>query len=197
MYEINTHFLGLCIKWVYICIVSYIYSHLKYRSMKELEFSDYYKKNFPALQSFAQKLTRNKMDADDLVQETAIKAYRNFDRFSKDLSFKNWTFTILKNTFITKYNKKKRKGEFAVEPGKLSYLPIINAAVEDNSKKWDGLKKAKAHIQKLSQKSKLPLQMYINGYQYNEIAQELDIPIGTVKSRISFARTKLKEAMAA
>jgi len=165
--------------------------------MIELQFSDYYQKTYPALQSFAQKLTKNKMDADDLVQETAIKAYRNFHRFSRDLSFKNWTFTILKNTFITKYNKRKKKGEFAVEPGKLSYLPVKNVGLDDRNDKWVGLKKAKAHIQNLSKKSKLPLEMYINGYQYNEIAEELNIPIGTVKSRISFARTKLKEAMAA
>jgi len=165
--------------------------------MQELQFSDYYLKNQQALKSFAQKLTRNKMDADDLVQETAIKAFRNFDKYSNQRSFKNWTFTILKNTFITKYNKKKKNGEFAVDPGKLSYLPIQKIAKDNSDSQRDGLKKIKVKIAKLSKKSKKPLLMYIRGYQYDEIAQELNIPIGTVKSRISFARTKLKSALVA
>jgi len=157
-----------------------------------LQFEDHYTNNYSVLKSFALKLTNNAMDADDLVQETALKAYRNFHKYVEGSSFKNWTMTILKNTFISKYHSRRREKivskpveelEFAIESTPI----IVNKASGSTT-----MKQLHNCVEKLSDKSKEPFVLYINGYQYTEIAESLDIPLGTVKSRINFARKKLK-----
>lgn len=162
--------------------------------MKQLQFEQYYSKNQEALRAFAMKLAKNKMDADDLVQETAIKAYKNFNKFIEGTNFKNWTFTILKNTFVTKYNKRKRSKvvSLPVEEMEFAAIPVKESPVYHDTQR---LRTISSKIDELSEKSKEPLIMYINGHQYQEIAEDLNIPIGTVKSRISYARTKLREMM--
>jgi len=133
------------------------------------------------------------MDADDLVQETAIKAYSNFDKFNAGSSFKNWSFTIMKNTFITKYKKRKKKNIVATAVDDLEFAITPTAFIQDLVTENSTLNHLKACISELSIKSKIPFTMYLNGYSYKEIANYLEIPIGTVKSRINFARKKLKQ----
>jgi len=160
--------------------------------MESAQFTQLYTETETALHNFAKKLVYDNAKAQDLVQETAIKAFKSRHTFREGSSFKSWTFTILKNTFISQYHKKKRRGvvnkpiedftfalenQYAVKNDALSHLNVdcINEAIEN-----------------LSYKSKLPFKMFIEGYQYKEISNMLNIPIGTVKSRINFARTKLK-----
>jgi len=158
--------------------------------MLEHRFETIYKNNYEALQSFALTLTRNKMDADDLVQDTAIKVFRNFGSYKEHQNFKNWCFTILKNTYFTNYKKRKRRNIVATPIEDLNFLGIIQIETKPSSgRKLILLKEA---IEMLSVKSKEPFLMFINGYSYKEISQYLEIPIGTVKSRINFARTKLR-----
>jgi len=161
--------------------------------MSQNLFEKIYVKNIDALESFALKLTRNKMDADDLVQETAIKAFRNFNKFKSTESFKNWSFTILKNTFITKYNQRKRRKIVTTPIEELKGKAQVVKQIEPKNDSNPKFEYVKHSIKKLSAKSKEPFEMYMNGYSYNEISQYLDIPVGTVKSRINFAKTKLKQ----
>jgi len=161
--------------------------------MSDSQFENIYKNNIEALHSFAIKLTRNKMDADDLVQETAIKAYRNFKSYKTNQCFKNWSFTILKNTFITKYNKRKKKNLVTTPIEDLTGISQELLKTEPQSFSERKLKFVKKSIDNLSAKSKKPFKMYINGYTYKEISEYLNIPVGTVKSRINFARKKLKQ----
>ncbi len=161
--------------------------------MSHLQFESYYRNNFEALSSFALKLARNKMDADDLLQETAIKAYKNFGHFAEGSNFKNWTFTILKNTFISKYRRRKKLNLVSKPIEDMEYAVVKDEPIVSKSKY--NLKDLSNSIETLSDKSKEPFIMYINGYQYNEISESLDIPIGTVKSRIHFARTKLRKLL--
>jgi len=160
--------------------------------MTSAQFNDFYNSNIIALENFAKKLTRNKVEAEDLVQETAIKAYRGMHTFKEGTSFKSWSFTILKNTFITKYNKKKKRNVVNAPIEDFSYALSSKHAVRNDAVSKLKVKEIKGCIKQLSTKSKLPFLMHIEGYQYNEIADSLDIPIGTVKSRINYARTKLK-----
>ena len=160
--------------------------------MTDLQFTKYYEKNYQALLNFARKFTNNLSDAEDLVQETALKAFKAKDSFTMGTSFKSWSFTILKNAFITKYNKAKRRNvsSHAVED-------LIFAADKKYLSENDAVSKLKLEsinesIDLLSYKTKMPFLMHIEGYQYDEIAEQLNIPLGTVKSRINFARTKLK-----
>jgi len=160
--------------------------------MTQSQFLSLYNTNSSALMNFALKLTKNRYEAEDLVQETALKAFKNGHTFNEGSSFKSWAFTILKNTFITKYNRKKKRG-------------VVNAPIEDftyaieskntiNNGAMSRLKIGEINncIENLSYKSKMPFLLHVEGYQYNEISQSLNIPIGTVKSRINFARKKLK-----
>lgn len=163
--------------------------------MTHRQFELHYNENVKALMNFAMKLSRDCVDAEDLVQETAIKSYKGRHTFKEGTSFKSWAFTILKNTFITRYNKKKKSG-------------VVNKPIEDftfaleskHSLKNDALSKMRIReiescIDQLSYKSRLPFLKYVEGFQYNEIAETLNIPIGTVKSRINYARTKLKDVL--
>ena len=157
-----------------------------------LQFENHFENNYQALRSFALKLTRNGMDADDLVQETAIKAYRNFHRFMDGSSFKNWTMTILKNTFITKYHNRKKSKVISKPIEEMMYLADSTTHLSNSVAELPTMKQLHSCIDNLSDKSKDPFLLYINGYQYTEIAEVLDIPMGTVKSRINYARQKLK-----
>lgn len=161
--------------------------------MRVYKFDSIYKEHIEALRSFALKLTKNKMDADDLVQETALKAFRNFNKYNSDKSFKNWSFTILKNTFITKYNARKKKSIISLPVEEIDYLTFSKPEADDAGEQNSKIRYLKQSIEKLSPKSKKPLKMYISGHSYKEISEHLIIPIGTVKSRINFARTKLKQ----
>ncbi len=165
--------------------------------MTNSKFSNYFSKHKPALNNFARKLTKNDVEAQDLLQETAIKAYRGMHNFREDSSFKSWAFTIMKNTFITHYNKRRKRA-------------VVNAPIEDFTFALQSayttrndavssirVNEIKENIEDLSLKSKMPLIMHIKGFKYNEISQKLNIPIGTVKSRINFARKKLKEVLQA
>jgi len=162
--------------------------------MSANQFEYIYKNHIEALNSFALKLTRNKMDADDIVQETAIKAFRNFKKFRIEDSFKNWAFTILKNTFITKFNKSKKNSIVNTPVEELQIATDPTMELEPKSSANRKIKFVKKSIENLSTKSKEPFELYISGYAYKEISNYLDIPIGTVKSRINFARTKIKKS---
>lgn len=156
------------------------------------DFNNKYKANYIALFNFAKKLTRNQVDAEELVQETALKAYKGLHTFKDGTNFKSWAFTILKNTFITKYNKRKKKGVINKPIEEFTFALENNYAVRNDATSKIRVKEIKNCIETLSHKSKMPFLMHVEGYQYDEIANSLNIPIGTVKSRINFARTKLK-----
>ncbi len=163
--------------------------------MTHMQFINFYNSNIKALENFAKKLTRNQTEAEDLVQETAIKAFRGMHTFKEGTSFKSWSFTILKNTFITKYNKRRKRNVVNAPIEDFTHALSSKHAVKNDAISQLKIKEIKGCIRQLSPKSKIPFLMHIEGYQYNEIADSLDIPIGTVKSRINYARTKLKSIM--
>jgi RNA polymerase sigma-70 factor (ECF subfamily) len=163
--------------------------------MASTQFTKLYHSNYTALYHFARKLTRDENKAEDLVQETAIKAFKGFHTFKSGSNFKSWAFTILKNLFITNYRKAKRE--------KVSNKPIedFSFAIENRfNVKNEAISKLRideisACIEDLSYKSRIPFLMMVNGYKYEEIADSLGIPTGTVKSRINFARQKLQSSL--
>jgi len=161
--------------------------------MQEIQFDQHFKENSAALMSFAYKLTRSKSDAEDLVQETAIKAYKNFNSFLDNSNFKNWSFTILKNTFLTKYRKSKKMNIVNRPVEEMLFAVSPNIIDNTHSKRNSNMQYLNQCISKLKPKSKKVFKLYINGYSYEEIAEVLSIPIGTVKSRISYARKKLQQ----
>jgi len=157
------------------------------------QFNHNYAQNVKAIHNFAIKLTSNVADADDLVQETLMKAFKSMHTFRPDSSFKSWAFTILKNTFNTQYRKKRRMKKVNAH---IEDFALSNSyAVRNDAISQLKIREIKSCIRELSDKCNEPFSLYLKGYQYNEIAEELDIPIGTVKSRLNYARIKLKSLM--
>lgn len=143
------------------------------------------------LKYFAYSLVSDDEEANDLVQETFFKALSNQDKYMDNTNFKAWVFTILKNTFINNYNKASRQ-KTAFDSTKDAYF--INSNQSDNSITPDSTYTAnEIHkaIDDLDDAYRIPFMRFTHGYKYQEIAEEMDLPIGTVKSRIFFARKKL------
>ena len=163
--------------------------------MTRKEFRKLHEKFTPALYHFAKQLTEDPVESEDLVQETVLKAFRSRDSFRKDSSYKSWVFTILKNTFINKYHKRRRRGVVHQPVEELAYAIDRKGLARNKGYSNLRVQEIRSNIEELSYKSRMPLLMHAEGYQYNEIAETLDIPIGTVKSRISFARQKLREKL--
>ncbi len=145
------------------------------------------------LRSFALKLTQDIHTAEDLFQDTAFRAFKHQDKFSQNSNLKAWLSTIMKNTFINNFRVKKRRANvFDTTPE--NYL--LNSEVGKIPNDGEGqlaLDDLHQLIEKLDDRYKSPFLMMYQGYKYDEICSLLDLPIGTVKSRIFLARNALKE----
>ncbi|MFO7658358.1 MAG: sigma-70 family RNA polymerase sigma factor [Bacteroidales bacterium] len=142
---------------------------------------------------FAQSLTSNNEKAQDLVQETYLKAIVNKQKFKTDTNLKAWLFTIMKNLFINEYRKKQKRQTFL--PESLFYT-IDNELKNNNHPEVHTSKnEIKQKIESLDHKLRIPFVMHIEGYKYKEISLKLSLKLGTVKSRIYMARIQLIEAL--
>jgi len=155
-----------------------------------------------ALYNFAYQLSYNDDDANDLVQETYMKAFRFIDSYQEGTNSKAWLFKILKNIFINEYRRKKR------EPEKIDYDDVITFSDEDddNSAAYFDLREDlfdnMMGDEITNALNKLPIEFKtvillcdIEGFSYEEIAKIIDIPIGTVRSRLHRARNMLKQLL--
>jgi RNA polymerase sigma-70 factor (ECF subfamily) len=138
------------------------------------------------------KLTRDLDDANDLMQDTLIKAFTNRDKFSEGTNLKAWLYTIMRNTFITNYQRMRRRGTFVDTTDNLYYLNSSVARIENTAFGHFTMADIDRAIKKLDDVHQTPFLMYFRGYKYYEIADQLQIPIGTVKNRIHIARKLLK-----
>ncbi len=147
------------------------------------------------LQYFAKKLTMNEEDANDLVQETNYKALLFKDKYVHQTNFKAWLFTIMKNIFINNYRRAKKAKTFIDSTDNLHYIHqhIESFPVSPESQLSE--KEIRKTVDALEDEQRIPFEMHTQGYKYKEIAEELDISIGTVKSRIFFGRKKLMERL--
>lgn len=149
--------------------------------------------NADFLRPFAISLTRDTEAANDLYQETLYKALVNRDKYNAGTNLRAWLFTIMRNIFINDYRRKaKQKTIFDSTPGEF-ILNLRQATVQNAAESELRIKEINKAIQQLPEIFKTPFLLYFDGYKYNEIAGMLHEPLGTVKSRIHFARKLLKE----
>ena len=134
---------------------------------------------------FAYKLTTDREEANDLLQETSLKALDNEDKYTPDTNFKGWMYTIMRNIFINNYRKIVRDQTFN--------LPQ-DSGFESTERAYD-LKEMHRVVNALSKEYRVPFAMHVSGFKYREIAEKLNLPLGTVKSRIFFTRQKLQEEL--
>lgn len=163
--------------------------------MSVAEFNELLLSNADPLRPFAVSLTHDQEVAKDLFQETLYKALANQDKYSTGTNIKAWLFTIMRNIFINDYRRKGRQrtifdkgsSESLINSGKV----IINNGGEDSLQ----MKEIQKAIFQLPQIFKTPFLLYFEGYRYHEISESLNEPLGTIKSRIHFARKLLKEQL--
>jgi len=164
--------------------------------MTALEFNTLVQNVAQSLRPAAMNLTRNLDDAKDLVQETMLKALTNRDKFKAGTNLKAWLYTIMRNTFINNYNKVTKRSSNVDSTEYLQYLNTDENYVTQNKGTatfvMNDINKA---IAALNEEHRTPFMMYYVGYKYLEIAEKLQIPIGTVKNRIHIARKELKQML--
>lgn len=145
------------------------------------------------LHRFALKLTADKEEADDLLQETSLKALDNEDKYTPDTNFKGWMYTIMRNIFINNYRKTVRDQTFVDQTENLYHLNLPqDSGFESTEGNYD-LKEIRRIVNALPKEYRVPFSMYVSGFKYREIAERLGLPIGTVKSRIFFTRQRLQK----
>lgn len=160
--------------------------------MTALEFSYSLNQMTHSLRPFALRLTKDSEEANDLLQETVLKAFTNREKFAEGTNLKAWLYTIMKNTFITNYQRMVRRKTFIDTTENLHFLNSSKNTIVNNAMGAFAMKDIKTAIEKLDDAYKTPFMMHFTGYKYYEIADHLEIPIGTVKNRIHIARKELK-----
>jgi len=158
------------------------------------------------LYSAAMRMTRNPADAEDLVQETFLKAYRAYHTFEEGTNLKAWLYRILTNTYINKYRKDSRRPS-EVDLGSVEDLYLYRnigseesaeAARTTEDRVLDGLVEAdiKKAVEDLPENFRLPVLLAdLEGFSYKEISDILDIPIGTVMSRLHRGRKAMQKSL--
>ena len=147
------------------------------------------------LQFYALSLTANQDDADDLLQDTYLKALSNRDKFDPSTNMKAWTYTIMRNTFINNYRKSRRVNNVMDDSQEMYYVNSNQKDVSiDPEASYNQAEIMKA-IRSLDYEQRIPFERHLAGYKYKEIADEMQLPIGTVKSRIFLTRQKLADQL--
>ena len=148
------------------------------------------------LLNFAYMLTSNRDDAYDLLQDTTLKALDNQDKYAENTNFKAWVMTIMRNIFINNYRRTARAATVVDTTDNLYHLNLSQDSGFESPEESYGASEITMAINELSDEYRIPFSMHVAGYKYNEIAEKMNLPLGTVKSRIFFARKKLQERFA-
>ncbi|MFL5729436.1 MAG: RNA polymerase sigma factor [Cytophagaceae bacterium] len=158
------------------------FNNLVYTASKSLKY--------PAL-----KFTHNQADANDLIQDTLVKALRNKNKFKKGTNIKAWLYIIMKNTFISNYHKVEKRNSL-VDTIEDDYTLNVPSNVTHNDGTQNvAMEEIHKAINNLDKSFREPFMMHFSGFKYEEIAEKLRIPMGTVKNRIHVARKTLMEAL--
>lgn len=144
------------------------------------------------MMNFALTLTANRDDAQDLLQDTTLKVLKNQDKFVDNVNFKGWVLTVMRNIFINNYHKIVRTQTIIDQGADIYNLDIVNESGFDTPEGSYQINEITNAIENLNADLKVPFSMFLSGYKYHEIADKLNVPLGTVKSRIFFARQELQ-----
>lgn len=145
--------------------------------------------------NFAYTLTSNRDDAYDLLQDTTLKVLDNEEKYVDNVNFKGWVFTIMRNLFINNYRKASRKAT-VTDGSEDQYL--LNLPQDSGYETPDGaltVQEIHSVIDSFDDDYRVPFSMHLSGYKYAEIAEHTGLPLGTVKSRIYFARQRLQHRL--
>ncbi len=161
--------------------------------MSNIEFNTLLMNNADYLKPFAITLTRDTETAKDLLQETMYRALANQEKYNVGTNIKAWLYTIMRNIFINNYRRKSKQNTVLDNTANEFLLNHNQFAVANPAEMNLKLKDLQLAVHQLPDIFRNPFQLYFEGYKYNEIAVLLKEPLGTIKSRIHFARKLLKE----
>lgn len=163
--------------------------------MSSTEFIHQFDQMRLTLFAFAMNLTKDEESARDLLQETAYKAFKYRDRYEPQTNLRAWLMTIMRNSFINDYRKRKRRqtlndttaNDYLIDSGSQTVNNLGESSVT--------MEEIERVIAELEDWVRIPFILHVKGYKYEEIADELGVPLGTVKSRIFFARQRLQSQL--
>ncbi len=147
------------------------------------------------MMSFALQLTANREDAQDLLQDTTLKVLNNKDKFIDNVNFKGWVMTVMRNIFINNYHRVVRTQGIIDQGADIYNVETVYDSGSDSPLGSYEIKEITDSINGLNEELKAPFSMFVSGYKYHEIAEKMDIPLGTIKSRIFFARQELQKEL--
>lgn len=144
---------------------------------------------------YALSLTSDEESAQDLLQETFLKALTYRDKFKDDTNLKAWMYTIMKNSFINNYRRGIKEKTTFEQNNSDYHMTISKDNVFASPESKYNAQEITQNINALDEEYRLPFTMFLEGYKYKEISDELSLPLGTVKSRIFFTRKKLEKSL--
>ena len=163
--------------------------------MNSLKFQDRLLGLQDNLLNFAYMLTANREEAKDLLQDTTLKALDNEDKYIDNVNFNGWVFTIMRNIFINNYLRVVRNQTIIDQTEDLYHLNLPQDSGFASPEGSFTVKEITTAINSFSEEYRIPFSMHVAGYKCHEIAEKMDLPLGTVKSRIFFARQRLQEML--
>ncbi len=161
--------------------------------MTKIEFNAMVMRQASSLKMYALHFTHDADDANDLVQDTLLKAITYYNKFKEGTNLKGWLYTIMKNTFINNYRRFVKISSFVTKSDEISSANLMFSSTKNQGESKFIMDDIKNALGKLPQEYYVPFSMYFEGHKYHEIADHLSIPIGTVKTRIHVARKLLKK----
>jgi len=168
----------------------------KTTTMTTIEFTDQLDLFQSFLWNFAMKLTQNQETAKDLMQDTALRAFSHKEKFQKGSNFKAWIATIMRNIFINQYRQNKKRKQVAEPIESFIFAKVEQLSTSNHGESNLRIQEIMALFIKMSDIYSIPFWLHYKGFEYKEIAEKLELPVGTIKSRIHTARSKLKARLA-
>lgn len=163
--------------------------------MNKVEFNTLVIQHSDSLKSYARNFTKDHDDANDLVQDTLLKAITYFKNFRDGTNLKGWLYTIMKNTFINNYRRISKSNSFITKEEDISSPNLFMSATKNLGENKFIREDINTALNNLTEDYYTPFTMYFEGYKYHEISEHLEIPIGTVKTRIHVARKVMKKTL--
>jgi RNA polymerase sigma factor (sigma-70 family) len=163
--------------------------------MTNIEFNTQVLRQSSSLKVYALNFTRDVEDANDLVQDTILKAITYYTKFKEGTNLKGWLYTIMKNTFINNYRRVVKMNSFVTKSDEISSPNLVFSSTYNLGEGKFVMRDIENALDKLPSEYYIPFTQYFEGYKYHEIADNLKIPIGTVKTRIHVARKILKSKL--
>lgn len=163
--------------------------------MTKIEFNTMVLRQAGPLRAYALHFTHDADDANDLVQDTMLKALTYYNKFREGTNLKGWLYTIMKNTFINNYRRFIKISSLVIKNDEISSPNLVYSSTKNLGEAKFVMEDIKRAMDKLPADYCIPFTMYFEGHRYHEIADHLLIPIGTVKTRIHVARKLLKKSL--